>query len=304
MATVADLAMVDCFYRASTSARLFSFAPLQERRTELVEALRQWETRLRRCTDLFLSEFKELHWTELSRIKGIVRITGDQQLMGLHDRIFVNNLQFGHGNPIRGMSVQFANFIKGIMFFARHDIVQNQPIYHRLVACGTGTDAFRNEFQRFRDGMTTESRRDVKRRIETCYIERLIYDDMFRRLSLAFPETAANSSGAHQDPGHIHRLSEVKKDYKSCYPNLDIEIKIEYSDAHLPISLEIKRSLRGHVCSIELYEKHLTVSLLSNTTVYEDFVDCTKTTFARDGTSARYTKLQRFARDERWVKLP
>jgi hypothetical protein len=96
---------------------------------------------------------------------------------------------------------------------------------------------------------------------------------MFRTLSLAFPTTPTNAESNHQDQGHLHRLNEVRNDFKTSFPNLEIAVHVLYTDTHVPVTLEIRRSLRRQLCSIEKYEKHLTLSSLSGMTMYEDFVD-------------------------------
>ena len=76
----------------------------------------------------------------------------------------------------------FEAFIQGITHFENknYGIRDAQPSYHRLFSCGPGDTPFRTTFQRCAVGMGRAERLDVRKRIETCYIERLIHDDIYR----------------------------------------------------------------------------------------------------------------------------
>lgn len=282
------------FFDISAECRRYTFQKEDFNLTAFKNLLTKWERELKKNS---VGELIELHNNELSRVKKIMldMTKTFPEIRGFYDRIFKNILRLE--NYTSTLSIIFAGFIKGITFFAYQQTSPRKvPVYHRLYACGTGDDAFRHTFNQCTESMNKDMRKDIRRRIETCYIERLIYDHMFRHQTLHFPPMGSEEPS--QDKGHLFRLELTKSDFKTCFPNLDIEIDIEY-DGMWPVILTIKRSIRGHVVSTEIYEKQTEfLSLQSGIRKYVSFVECTKKT---DTTT--YIAVNRFEMQGAWKKI-
>jgi len=262
----------------------------------LKATLTRWETQLKRIHPEIRSEFMSLYWSELTRVIGILRGIQDPTIRSLHDRIFKNLLGIEKRIP-SAITLLFGKFIKGITYFQNQNASRVEiPIYHRLYSCGTGDDAFRNTYQRCLPDMDKQDRNDVKIRIETCYIERLIYDHMYRHLVLFFPLTGTEEPT--QDNAHIDRLALTKEDFETCFPNLRISIDIEYDSTHWPIELKIQRYIRDKLVSTEQYRKTIIFGDLFNDKMYEEAVEATKTT-----SEYTYFRIQRFAYRPSWKRL-
>jgi hypothetical protein len=160
------------------------------------------------------------------------------KLIRFRDKIFgslLRNVQII--NEKKRVTGLFNNFIKGITFFSNEiPYDTNQPAYTK------------------RGSKNTEclEQRDIR----NCYIERLIYDDIWT--------TIIHSS---QDINHISWLEETKKAYEKCFPGNELFCKVEYTDNNIPYRLSI---FDGE--NEEIYEKRY--DTVMNEYVYP--VDITK----------------------------
>lgn len=157
------------------------------------------------------------------------------------------------------VTVLFQNFIKGITYFAHENDESNpRPIYHRLYSCGLQTPAD------YRLGnlvcLSSLSKEEVNRRralIERCYIERLIYNELYKHESLHFPCTGIQELS--QDKGHIFRLDLTRQDFETCFPNTRILVHVEYHDG-LPFKLVIQRTSKTTSPITLTYTKTINIS--------------------------------------------
>jgi hypothetical protein len=255
--------------------------------TGLLQAL---EKELRKATVAEITLFVDANYEEVSRVRyhlsGVVRST--PSLRGNFDRIFTNYMRVDRRMP-SGITRILDAFIRGISYFS-YQAMEASPIYHRLMSCGTGTDAFRAAFQQCTPDMATNRREDIKQRIHTCYLERLIYNEMFKHQTLLFP-----LNGTEEDNDHLNWLDQTHRDYLSCFPKSDIVVELTF-DQMWPIRLTIQRKVRGAIVSTESYTRTLTIAL-DGGKAYEDAVDCTRETAAH-----AYYKTQRFTHETRWIK--
>jgi hypothetical protein len=259
----------------------------------VVQRARAFEKALATQTPAQRTLFTELNYTELVVIKRHMqkhaRLT--PELRGLHDRIFKNALQLDQQLPL-DITKKFEEFIKGITYFSDQEDTTTSPIYHRLTACGTGAPDFRARFNQCHPGMTRKARYAVKRQIERCYIERLIYDALYRHQTLHFPSKGDDLPA--QDKGHRDWLAQTHADFKSCFPTVDIRITLDAYDGTMPTHVTIVRVRRGVDTAIETYRKTIVHGELKR---YDPYVECTLVT--RAGIVKR--KLQQFERTEaRW----
>lgn len=117
------------------------------------------------------------------------------------------------------------------------------PVYHRLASCGPARGGAVHRATHLRcdaDGLPDDQRARNAQRILTCYLERLIYDDMFRTQSLHFPATLVQAAAdPAQDEGHRHWLDVTRSDYRSCFPSEDLGVDLVYH-GQFPVSLTVR----------------------------------------------------------------
>ena len=263
-----------------------SLGPSNEK---LQGALSRWEKSLHRADPTELPMFVDAHQSELQRIAMTLRKIANSNIRGYHDRIFGKLLGMQKRLPSH-LTTMFYRFVQGITYF-QHQMPNDTiiPIYHRLFACGPGDDAFRRT-------LNQQHRADVRARIETCYIERLIYDHMYRHLALHFPETGASEKT--QDAGHLFRLDLTKRDFETCFPNLRLEVDIRYDDMGWPIQLILQRFVRDRLVSTETHQRTIYFNPIFGTKSYEDAIDAMRQT-----DRYAYFRVQRFAFRPAWRKL-
>lgn len=165
----------------------------------------------------------------------------------IHDKLF-NILKMPKNSP-QQITLVFEEFIKGLplTYFnqqKKHDI--HQPIYHRLASCGDGSKTFREAFN-ICTNETIKEKRKVKKIIERCYIERLIYNDLYTHQTIH----------DEQDEEHLHWLEQTKHDFHTCFPRLDIKVTIEEYDGVFPIKLRIEKYRSNKLVYEETYQKEL-----------------------------------------------
>ena len=238
-----------------------------------------------------ISAFKNIHYEQLSKVYFTLKeVKNDNEIRSFLDRYFTTILDMKSKVP--RATLIFEEFIQGITYFKRHDDA-SQPVYHRLMSCGNGSDSFRRLHQQCQEIMTRSGRNDIKTRIMTCYIERLIYDELFKEYSLKF-----NTEVVEQDNGHKHRLELTNQDFKTCFPNINIEIVLEY-DQHLPIKITIIKHLHNMISSIETYEKSIRFDDFQQKRYSSDVV-CFKETNGKN--NIKYMKIQGFIQEMPWKK--
>jgi hypothetical protein len=196
---------------------------------------------------------KELRYYNLSKIKYHLAGLKSKQARSIHDRIFRKILSFEKAPPLK-ITKQFDKFLKGITYFAYQKPHDKSPAYHRLSSCGSGTEAFRQAYNQCQKSMTKSKIARVKKQIETCYIERLIYDDLYKKQTLFFPTDGRSSPS--QDAGHTHWLEQTKQDFLTCFPDVEIKVSIEEFDDTMPLTLRIYKKIGAHITE-EVYKKSL-----------------------------------------------
>ena len=174
----------------------------------------------------------------------------------------------------------------------KNNTLDYQPIYHRLSSCGPGDKSFRDTYNRCETG---GNKRKVKKQIETCYIERLIYDELYKHQTLFIPSTPTDNRT--QDQGHKNWLQQTFADFQTCFPNVVVKVEITEYQQHWPTSLVIVRIKNG-VETKEEYTRDITISP-SGLKQYDRFVNCKLIT--SDGLAK--AKVQDFAGRSKWKKI-
>lgn len=261
--------------------------------SSLKQCLKEFEKHCKKLDEDFeLDAFKNLHYDEMTKVVFFIRSCSstDAQLRAFHDRIFKNVLKFSNHVP-RKITKIFDAFIQGITYFEYENPTQ-EPVYHRLASCGSGTDAFRKLHQQCTRDMDKIRKNQVKRNIEKCYLERQIYDAIFKEFELSF-----GTDDPSQDEGHRHRMEETRKDFHSCFPNVDLKVQVKF-DSQMPTSLIITKSVNGVVKVREEYKKDIILDRAFGGKSYDRFVECRKIT-----QNAEYVRVQTYSGQlKRWVK--
>lgn len=178
----------------------------------------------------------------------------------------------------------FEEFIKGITYFSIETPASTTvPIYHRLYSCGPrSSESFADVLTECHPDPNNEGghhRRKAELRIEKCYIERLIYDAIFRNLDLHFPYydesdvVLSQSAVKLQDKGHREWLKETADAFKLCFPNTDFQVSVGF-DGIIPLQVRIVKTIRGKPRKIWLCTKQRIKSFDPNKCIYEE--DCEK----------------------------
>lgn len=234
--------------------------------------------------------------------------------------IFRTSLRDEWKVSITSVTPIFEEFIRGITHF--HDqnsstdeivapyfrdgvpILGPGPVYHRLFSCGLGTDSFRRNFLSCQEKMSINDRTRVSNRVKTCYIERLIYEQIFKYMLNHFP--SKGDCNRSQNHAHIDFLEKIKKDFNTCFPHLQIRVHVEWdSTIRLPISLTITREQNLKVTSQEIYNR-LIMNPYNNEQFkkYDPIVSCMRLTEMGN----KFSKVQDYETGEKpWIfieKIP
>ena len=208
-------------------------------------------------------------------------------LRSSYDTLFKNTLHWQRPRAVSHVTTMFDEFIKGITYFDDQPLGPRAPAYHRLFSCGTGRTAFRQSYLQCRDDgtMSGPDRRRTQEQIQTCYIERLVYDALFKHEHLHFP--THNQSVTPQDAGHEHFLTVTRGDFQSCFPHMDLRVHVDF-DGNVPVRLEITRIVHGRRTSSSIYIKELH----AGHGTYDPFVKC----FLVKANGETTTRIQTFRR--------
>jgi hypothetical protein len=144
------------------------------------------------------------------------------------------------------------------------------------------------------------AKEDKKRRgelIETCYIERLIYNELYKHDALHFPNIGSEIHS--QDAAHIERMRLTRDDFMTCFPKEDISVSVEYRES-VPTILVITRTKLGRVYSIERYVREYTKTYGYIQWIYDPFVECYRDVYASNGNIKHFHKYQHFHSPSKW----
>lgn len=183
----------------------------------------------------------------------------------------------------------FNEFIKGITYF--HDqvnfMVTNKPVplYHRTTCCGP------------REGPIVN--------IERCYIERQLYDEIYKLFVVHFPKSMDDHDyyEPHQDNGHVQFLKVMKQLYASTFPDVDdIKVKLNKDvEFHLPISITITKKYKNGKFTKDVYTKIYKMNKLNNQ-LYENEIECLRNDTS-SGVIKRFKKKQSFEKEIAWKEV-
>lgn len=271
----------DTLSRLMTDCRKLSY----NQDVVIVPTLKSFLKLLEQTTDAQLYYFKEKFQGELQRMKSIIAKSD----RSLHDKIY-NKLKLSR--YISHVTTIFEEFIKGITYFENEKDDQAIPIYHRLYACGPYADTHRQGNLICRSDLSQDELKRRRPLIERCYIERLIYDEIYKYYTLHFP---SRNDSPTQDEGHLFRMKLTKEDFESCFPDTQINVAIEHED-NLPVKLTIERS-QNTTKTMLTFHKYITLSHVFGVKIYQENVEVEKT----DGKGRKYIKTSRFTNPGKFV---
>jgi hypothetical protein len=202
---------------------------------------------------ILLQGFIDYNYVKIKEVKYFLLSIKTTKSRSIHDKIFTKILKLNNFIPL-GITQVFKDFIEGITYFS--DELENKikiPIYHRAASCGNSSEDFKKKYFDCYNTNTSEEIEIKKKHISKCYLERLIYDDMFRTLSLHFPSTL-NNQNLKQNNRHLFQLSERAKNYNKCFLGINIIIEMEY-DNNFPIILKINYINDNKIIKKEIFMK-------------------------------------------------
>ena len=229
----------------------YSYKPSLDSKRKTISLLKNFEKELKHITELERSLFVSENQKNLQQLQNILTDTKVPEFISYRDKILKNLLKFHANLPIDIPKI-FAEFIKGITYFSNEEDIHARPIYHRLYSCGERGDAFYTALHTCSDTQSPEDRRIAEERIYKCYIERVIFDNIYKHSTLFFPKTGSEIHS--QDIEHQRRLIQTYEDFKTCFPNIEVKIHIDYIQ-NIPKVLTIIKKISGKIRFTEVYSK-------------------------------------------------
>ena len=241
------------------------------------------------------NQFKESHINELAQIRKL--LTGKNRklyfdrvyhprLTACNTRIFSNTFHISRINTFFSNlpTKIFSEFIKGITFF-QVDISSDleRPPYHRPLSCGSSLQTFHEKFE-ITTNMTPSKIRKIKLAVRLCYIERMIYNHIYKYIM------------DRQDARHIQELYNLERLYQDYYAGhrliIDIDIGPSQFEPSFMILIDSYDNNKFHI--EETYQKERNGDVL-----------CTRKTLRNSGHSSPFevkkeTKTQTFAQEVSW----
>ena len=256
---------------------------------KIMRALRHLHTILDKSPMSNVIAIVDVHRSEVLRARFALKEAARDSpaLRSLYDRVFEKQLGLV-GQVPRAITLLFEDFVKGITYFSwQHDPGNPRPVYHRLEACGPGTDVFRKAHQRCTAGVDRRDILRLRKLVERCYVERLIYDALWRTQT---PE-------GEQDSKHAHRLGLTRDDYRSCFPDRDVRAHVADGAEGVPCTLTLEFYHKDRLVAEETYEKTVSIAAYGART-YDTTVLCTRHTPTKF-----YKKAQSYQCESDWQQV-
>jgi hypothetical protein len=176
-----------------------------------------------------------------------------------------------------------------------------------MLSCGPNHNkTFREAYLQCLPSKSKSKLQSVRKRIERCYTERLIYNELYINEQLSFPGNEewespllptmmSNNERPKQDKGHQHWLNETQKDFQSCFPNYDIKVTLENYIGLFPTKITISRYFKDRLTSTETYIKQTSTLPITR---YLSVLDCYRQT-----KKVNQIKFQRFEKKSEWITV-
>jgi hypothetical protein len=206
---------------------------------------------------ILIQGFYDNQYDYLIKIKFFLINLKNNKYRSFHDKIFINIFKMDKHVPL-GVTRIFGEFVKGITFFSdQMEHKKSIPIYHRAASCGNSSNDFRKKYLRCYQENQPETIDKKRTHIYRCYLERLIYDDMFIHAFTHVQNNMNKKVSIKQNIGHKFQLTEREHNFNSCFLDIKINIKIEYKN-NFPVTLFIYfYNKNGEFIKTEKFEKIL-----------------------------------------------
>jgi hypothetical protein len=231
-------------------------------------------------------EYLQFYNSIISKIKAhlLQNYKDNGKISTLYNGIF-KSLKISDKMPTN-ITKMFGELIRGITYFHNQIDKRNpSPIYHRILSCGPGDTHYRKDNHICIKTNTNKERQTKRPMIERCYIERLIYDELYKY------EMPIN-----QDTGHLYRLDLTREDYETCFKYMKLVVEIQYHDNY-PSGIIIHRYKHKKIYSTEIYEKYVRFDKFGMK-YYEEPVECRR--ILPNG--KMYEKTQNFYTEYKWKR--
>ena len=162
----------------------------------------------------------------------------NNDIIRLRDRLYADLLfDIQVENEMRKVTGIFNEFLKGITYFSNQIPNSGQPVYHRPGFSCKSRGQKNDECDEKNSNTVKASK---KKTIRICYIERLVYDELWIKMMFS-----------SQDLRHVSWLDDTMKAYQTCFSDGNIRIELTMNDDNtVPIILKI---FDGDI--IEVYER-------------------------------------------------
>jgi hypothetical protein len=218
---------------------------------------------------ILIQAFIDKYYNQIKFVKNFLLQIKNIKSRSLHDKIFINIFKMNSSHLPLGITFIFEEFIKGITFFNDEvEHIKKIPIYHRAASCGDSSPDFINKYLQCYSTNSNQVIENKKKHISKCYLERLIYNDMFKKLTLHFP-SSLNNTEISQNIGHKFQLSERSHNYNKCFIGIDININILY-ERDFPTILTIKYTKDNNIIKKEEYVKGTYIDDYGNTRYFDN----------------------------------
>ncbi len=258
--------------------------------SELLDKMQKMSNQIPNIPTHEINTFVEMNYSEILTTKHAIKpyFEKDVKFRAYHDRIFTKYMGLKRKSP-NGITILFEHLIKGITYFQNQiDHLNPIPIYHRLFSCGPSnveSDVYRSDHLICISNLTRKEKNRRRPMIERCFIERLIYNELYKHEMLRFPDGRGTNTNS-QDKGHLHRLDLTKQDYETCFKNYSIDVRLMYID-NFPYGVIIERYFKGVLKSMESYTKTYSFSEIGAKT-YDSQVECLKYLPLKNQTFIKY----------------
>lgn len=239
-----------------------------------------------------LQHFIRIHYHHFFALKSGLIKTGNITLDDIRTQLFVETLKDVSSFKLAPVSIMFEEFCKGITYFANEIENVSEVVYHRKSSCGPSTTV-----QDLHYLPQMGNTNGVIERIEKCLIERLIYDELFKQLTLHFPLTGTEEP--FQNVNHMNMLEDMKHRYSQCPNKSTIDVHITMNEFSVPIQANIIKVYANNTIDNEVYTKQYT-PLPHMMRQYAMDVYCTKVSNV-GGIMQYYQKKQGFIEEKQWT---
>jgi hypothetical protein len=215
---------------------------------------------------ILVQGFFDKNYDELTKIKFFLIKLQNKKSRSLHDIIFIKIFKMNNHVPL-GITRIFEEFIKGITYFSNElEHIHKIPIYHRAASCGNSSKDFIKKYLRCYETNAPEIIEHKKNHIFKCYLERMIYDDMFIHSSMYYPtgNGIITTTSIQQNKGHSFQLNERARNFNSCFLGIKMNIKIIYEDNFPTILYIYYRNQNDEIIKTEKFEKILYFDIYKN----------------------------------------